>query len=188
MSKREVERLLLSAILGEAEGAVKRLVDFLERCPEWRVSDVEKLLMEEGQQILGGLLSAMMTIRAKESVDDSRCPDCGATMRNKGLSERECQTLIGAVHWWHRYWYCQACRKGHYPLDESLGLSQKRMSEGCLSALGQLAMALPFEQAATLLERLSGVVVTGRHLGRVAEQIGCEIRQQRLQEERPNRW
>ena len=183
MSKRAIEKLLLDAIVAEAEQSVKRVTAYMESHAEWRVADVEPFLMSEGRRMVGRLLGAMLMVYVKENEGDGRCPDCDATMRNKGMSERECQTLVGTIRWRRRYWYCQACRKGHYLLDEARGLSQERMSKGCLSALGQLAASLPFEQAAALLERLSGVIVSGRHLGRAAEKVGCEIRQRRMEEE-----
>jgi hypothetical protein len=84
---------------------------------------------------------------------------------------RTVDTLIGEVEVQRPYFYCRACRQGHYPLDERLGLNTGRLQLDVQQAATELAIELPYETAAELFGRLSGVSLSSERLHTLSHQV-----------------
>ena len=48
---------------------------------------------------------------------------CGKEVKRAGEHERTVETMIGEIKLKRPYFWCESCKKGFYPLDEVLDLS-----------------------------------------------------------------
>jgi hypothetical protein len=80
--------------------------------------------------------------------------------------------VLGPVALRRAWYHCADCGHGLAPRDDELGVAGTSMSPG-LTAMNDLAAAAgPFAGAARLLEKLAGVRLTARRVGRAAEASG----------------
>jgi hypothetical protein len=82
-------------------------------------------------------------------------------------------TALGLVTVARAWYHCAECGHGLAPRDAELGVPGTSMSPG-LAAMNDLAAAaVPFAQAASLLEELAGVRLTAKRAERAAEASGA---------------
>jgi hypothetical protein len=84
-------------------------------------------------------------------------------------------TVLGPVTLTRAWYHCAACRHGFAPRDAELGVAGVSMSPGLAAMTDQAAAAVPFAQAAGLLEDLAGVWLTVKRTERAAEASGAGL-------------
>jgi len=113
------------------------------------------------------------------------CPHCGRQLRSKGRVDRQMATSVGVVRWWRRVGRCPAgCSIGLVaPLDEVLGLrSGQRTSLELASLACLLAVYVPFDTAAAVLQRATRVCVGASTIWEWVRAAGERAHQQLLAE------
>lgn len=89
-----------------------------------------------------------------------------------GYRDKVIDTALGPVTLRRAWYHCAACGHGLAPRDAELGVAGASLSPG-LAAMNDLASAaVPFRQAARLLEELAGVRLDARRAQRAAEADG----------------
>ena len=127
-------------------------------------------LLRLGGSMLGDVLSADRGHRGP------RVP-CGQGHEAVFVSYRDkiIDTALGLVTLTRAWYHCAACGHGLAPSDAELGVAGTSISPG-LTAMNDLAAAaVPFAQAATLLEELAGVRLTVKRAERAAEASGAAV-------------
>lgn len=81
-------------------------------------------------------------------------------------------TLLGLVVVKRPYYLCFSCHHGTAPLDQQLGICAGGISVGLANALALVGIQLPFEEAAQLLEQLTGVAVCPNTIRAATESLG----------------
>jgi hypothetical protein len=120
--------------------------------------------------VLGELLSADPGYRGPR-VSCGNGHDAGFT----GYRDKVIDTVLGPVTLRRAWYHCAACGRGHAPRDAELGVTGASLSPG-LAAMNDLASAaVPFRQAAGLLEELAGVRLDSRRAQRAAEADGTAV-------------
>lgn len=176
MSK-ATEAHLLDTIIHAAQQHVKQLVAKMESGAG--AEELIEAVHELSQTCFAPVLEAVLE-NAREEVEHAPvCADCGQRLRNKGVQSRGMLTPLGHVHWRRRYYYCEGCRQGHYPLDEHLGIEAGQFTARYQEGMAMLGSCLPFAQAAALFTKLTGVSVSGRELNRTTEEHGARLTAQR---------
>ena len=104
-------------------------------------------------------------------------------MRNKGVQRRRMLTPLGAVSWQRRYYYCESCRRGHYPLDERWRVGGGQFIEAYQAGMALLGVSLSYGLAAGVFERLTGVSVSGREVARTTVERGACLEAERQGEQ-----
>ena len=99
------------------------------------------------------------------------CPTCDRQLNARPRVTRTVRTLVGEVAIERPYFYCRYCRQGIYPLDAALGLSQGKIQPDVQQAAADLATDLPYDNAAGLLERLSGISVSSERIYTLTNQV-----------------
>jgi hypothetical protein len=102
---------------------------------------------------------------------------CGAGHQAVFVSYRDktIDTVPGPVRL-RRAWYnCPACGHGLAPQDDELGTGQRSMSPGLAKMTARAAAAVPFAQAAGLLDQLAGIGLTTKRVERSAEATGAGV-------------
>ena len=90
------------------------------------------------------------------------CPRCGQSVLRHAMRERSASTLQGAFSLSRPYFYCGDCQMGFAPLDEALGLAPEHHQFDIQERAVRCAGRLPFAEAATQFEELTGVSI-GNH-------------------------
>jgi hypothetical protein len=132
------------------------------------------------------LLGAVLTVATQDlhpaiTTVARRCPRCAARLPVHALRERTVHTVGGALTVTRPWYHCRACRQGFRPAEHTLGIApHARLSAGLQAWVVRLGATLPFAEAATVLQELTGLAVAAdtvwTHTGaagravRVAEQ------------------
>jgi hypothetical protein len=92
-----------------------------------------------------------------------------------GYRDKSFDTVLGLVTVSRAWYHCAACRHGLAPRDAELGVAGQSMSPGLAAMNDKAAAAVPFAQAARLLEDLAGVRLTAKRAERAAEASGAAV-------------
>jgi len=84
-------------------------------------------------------------------------------------------TVLGPVTLTRAWYHCAGCGHGLAPRDAELGAAGASLSPGLAAMTDRAAAAVPFGQAASLLEDLAGVGLTAKRVERAAEASGAAL-------------
>ena len=124
-------------------------------------------MLKLGAGILGDLLSADRGHRGP------RVP-CGNGHAAELISYRDkvIDTALGPVTLNRAWYHCAECGHGLAPRDAELSVAATSLSPGLTAMNDKAAAAVPFAQAAGLLEDLAGISLTVKRVERAAEASG----------------
>jgi hypothetical protein len=124
-------------------------------------------MMKLGCGMLGRLLAADPGYRGSRI-------SCGHGHEAAFVSYRDkvIDTVLGPVAVTRAWYHCAACGHGLAPRDAELGAAGASLSPGLAAMADRAAAAVPFEEAAGLLEDLAGVRLTVKRVERAAEASG----------------
>jgi hypothetical protein len=124
-------------------------------------------MMMLGCGVLGQLLSADRGYRGPRV-------DCGNGHEAEFVSYRDkvIDTVLGPVTLDRAWYHCADCGHGLAPRDAELGTAGASVSPGLAAMNDRAAAAVPFAEAAGLLEDLAGVRLTVKRVERAAEASG----------------
>jgi hypothetical protein len=127
-------------------------------------------LLRLGASMLGQVLSADRGHRG------ARVP-CGRGHEAVFVSYRDkvIDTVLGPVTLTRAWYHCAECGHGLAPRDAELGVAGASISPGLAAMNDRAAAAVPFAQAAVLLEELAGVRLTVKRAERAAEASGAAV-------------
>jgi hypothetical protein len=92
-----------------------------------------------------------------------------------GYRDKSFDTVLGLVTVTRAWYHCAACRHGLAPRDAELGVAGQSMSPGLAAMNDRAAAAVPFAQAARLLDELAGARLTAKRSERAAEASGAAV-------------
>jgi len=103
--------------------------------------------------------------------------DCGNGHQAAFVSYRDkvIDTVLGPVALDRAWYHCAGCGHGLAPRDAELGAAGASMSPGLAAMNDRAAAAVPFAEAAGLLEDLAGVRLTVKRVERAAEASGAAL-------------
>jgi hypothetical protein len=90
-----------------------------------------------------------------------------------GYRDKTFDTVLGPVTVTRAWYHCAQCGHGLAPRDAELGIAGASMSPGLAVMNDKAVAAVPFAQAAGLMEDLAGVRLTAGRAGRAAEASGA---------------
>jgi len=127
-------------------------------------------LLKLGGGVLGEALSADPGYRGPRV-------DCGRGHEAvfAGYREKVIDTVLGPVTLRRAWYHCADCGHGLAPRDAELGAAGGSMSPGLRAMSDKAAAAVPFAQAAGLLENLAGISLTVKRVERAAEASGAAV-------------
>lgn len=79
------------------------------------LTDIENIALRTRAEVGEQVTAALVETQNEPSVPRPRCPNCGQEMRYKGRKHRYLRTRSGEVELERAYYYCPACRRGHFP-------------------------------------------------------------------------
>lgn len=128
---------------------------------------LEQKVASQGRRAAQELFREVVTVVDEQAVEGSG----GARQR---LEPRWVATVFGRV----RVWRYRVRREGasFHPLDDALGLAQSEASSGLRETICELALRLPYRQAAEVASRITGDEVNHLSAWRVLQSEGARVR------------
>ena len=133
---------------------------------------IRQMLLKLGQFLMG----AWLALQESPYPEETRpCPHCGEEATYQFRREATLLTIVGQVTYRRAYYLCPQCHKGHYPLDDKLGLRPREMSAELESLTAMTGVQLPFEQSSQLFEKLTLVSVSDHSVAKATQAMGSEV-------------
>ena len=142
------------------------------------LDDISKSLFQNRPDIMGHAALALIEKKFGHLLDQgySECPHCHRRIKAKPEKvKREVTTMVGPVVLYRPYFYCQACRYGFYPLDEALGLSERKIQPDVQEIEAWLTSEMPYETAAETIKRCAGIELSNHHSHDVTNEIAQDL-------------
>jgi len=145
-----------------ADKFAKSLADMLFSDNPMKLQDLSRYIQENKQSFLGEVLQRMVQTRYADYLEQKEavCPLCERTVRKQGDFPRQVDTLQGTSEITRPYFYCRSCKHGFFPLDEAVGLSERRKQYDLQGLAAEFLAEIPFERASELFEKTTGVSFT----------------------------
>lgn len=156
--------------------AVDRMIQEIEdEAMGMQLDELSDLLRIRGQKVTAAVMSGIIKSRiASASHDTHICPSCNKTLRSRGERKRNITTRHGTFEIERPYFYCIDCHQGYYPTDEHLGIvSDSPTQLDIEKGAARLLQRLPFEEASTLFEELTGTSFSDRGMHGLAGRLSA---------------
>ena len=133
---------------------------------------IRQMLMKLGRFLMGSWLA----LQENAYPEGTRpCPHCGQEATYQFRRDATLLSIVGQVTYRRAYYLCAQCHKGHYPLDDQLGLRPGELSAGMESLTAMTGVQLPFEQSSQLFEELTLVSVSDHSVAKATQAMGREV-------------
>ena len=142
------------------------------------MDDISKSLFINRSDIMGQAALALVEKKFGHLLNQQycQCPHCHRRIKAKPEKvKREVQVLVGSVVLYRPYFYCNICRSGFYPLDEALGLSNRKIQPDIQELEAWLAAEMPYETAYETLNRCAGIELSNHHIHDVTNEIAQDL-------------
>jgi len=153
--------------------------DKIEReSPMDSMDDISRSLFENRSDIMGQAAIALIEKRFGHLLDQlySHCPHCRRRIKAGAQKvKREITTLIGSVVLYRPYFYCKSCRYGFYPLDEALGLSERKIQPDVQEIEAWLTSEMPYETVSETMKRCTGIDLSNHHSHDVTNEMARDL-------------
>ena len=92
------------------------------------LQDISKLIQDNKQAFLSEAVQKVIQVKYADYLEHKQadCPCCGKKLNKQDDLSRNIDTLHGTTEISRPYFYCRTCKHGFFPLDEALGLSERR--------------------------------------------------------------
>jgi uncharacterized protein with PIN domain len=142
------------------------------------ITDISKSLFQKRSEIMGQAALALIEKKYGHLLDLQycNCPKCSRKIKVRSKKvKRDIDTIVGPVTLYRSYFYCKDCGFGFYPLDESLGLSNRKVQPDIQELETWLAAEMPYETACETLERCAGIKLSNHNAHDVVNEIANDI-------------
>jgi len=121
------------------------------------------------------LLQRAVTLRGKEweRRPAPRCR-CGAKMRMVNRMPKQVVSILGALRFERRHYYCDACGASRWPFDEEMGI-QGGWTDGAVRLVTRAGARESFAAACTSLRELAEIRVSRGTVRRITEGVAREV-------------
>ncbi len=145
-----------------ADKFAKSLAEMLFSDKSMSLQDISNYIQENKQAFLGEVLQRVVQTRYADYLEQKKaaCPICERTVSKQGDFSRQVDTLQGTSEITRPYFYCRDCKHGFFPLDEAIGLSERRKQYDLQSLAAEFLAEMPFERASEVFEKSTGVSFT----------------------------
>src|SRR5579862_4453064 len=150
---------------------------------EATLDEIEETVGQIGREVTQDLQRRVLKHRSKQARDNQIACACGGRARYKGQQKRSVLTRHGPLHWKRPYYHCPRCRHSVAPMDTRLGLQGMSTTQVRVWAT-LLGGQLPFAQAATSLQMLTGVGLSAASIEQISVQAGVSFSSARQKEAR----
>jgi hypothetical protein len=141
------------------------------------MDQIEDAAGKIGRQVSQEVQKRLLQKRNPPSPAPKQECTCGTVARYKGQQARTLVTTHGLLTYKRACYYCKQCQHTLAPLDEQLALDGGSTTTQVRLFIALLAGQLPFAQAATTLQILTGVSLSAASVERISVAMGSALRQ-----------
>jgi hypothetical protein len=155
-----------------------RLDEIEKDYPMESITDISKSLFQNRSEIMGQAALALIEKKLGHLLDQRycECPHCNRRIKAKAEKVwREIDTVVGPVTLYRPYFYCKTCAFGFYPLDDALGLCNRKSQLDIQELEAWLSAEMPYETASEALERCASIKLSNHHAHDVVNEIAADI-------------
>ena len=141
------------------------------------LKEISDAFQEKRGELLGGLLRDFVEIHHQEILEQENCdcPNCKKTIRKKRNATRRVETCQGSSLFNRPYHYCPDCGIGFSPFDNTLELSSRKKQYDLQQQALELLADVPFERAAELFQKLTGISFSDSRLHDLFETFSSNV-------------
>jgi len=176
-SPQEVQRELLQ----EAEELITELLEWQQEHPASDFAGMEAFVLSLRKRFGQRVAAALLELQEQRvPVPEPVCPGCGEQPEYKDTQPLTFESLLGPLTVARGYYYCAACRQGHYPLDAQLQLPGMHWSDGIARQITWLnGYTQTYGETTEILSTLTDARISKSSAWRLVQiwgqQIGAEI-------------
>ena len=156
----------------------ERLDEIEKEYPIDSITDITKSFFQNRSEIMGQAALALIEKKFGHLLDQHycECPFCNRRIKAKPEKvRREIDTVVGPVTLYRPYFYCTTCAFGFYPLDDALGLSNRKAQLDIQELEAWLTAEMPYETTSEALARCAGIKLSNHHAHDVVNEIAADI-------------
>lgn len=106
---------LEAKLMAKAQEAIQKLLNDQKAKDEITLSDMEISVGKFGEEFLQVVMQELVGDASESETGSLTCPSCDQVMRYKGQKRKRMMTVRGEIEIERDYYYCAACRSGHFP-------------------------------------------------------------------------
>lgn len=161
-------------LTAQFEQMMKELMKDAESEPR-ELAEIEKAVMGRLHSLGAEMVSGLCSLYVPRYPAGKQSCVCGGEANYEGLRVGQCKGLLGPVVMKRPYYLCKACGQGHFPTDAQLGFCAGGISSGLDEILALMGAEFPFEEAATVVAKLTLVDVSPNRCRKSTEALGQVI-------------
>lgn len=124
------------------------------------VNTLEQAALEGAREAGKKLFQALLGL-AEKTLPKQRICECGGRLESRGRVQRELMTVVGDIVFDRQKLRCLSCGKERYPLDEGLGIAERRLvAPGLREMALWLATEMAYEKSTEGLQKLCGIAIS----------------------------
>ena len=134
-----------------------------------------------GLWLAKSIVNQQLAERAQVSTQWTNCSSCGTRLVSKGFVKRRMLTLLGEIEWKRRVGRCprHCAGSNKIPFDDQLDIHPYQQTSTELIRLGcLLAVFLPFDLAASLLQQSCGICISDDTIWNWVQVVGQQAKAQ----------
>lgn len=109
------KKALKAKLLSQYTDQLDEVLDQIDENHRFHISDIEEIALDLRQDVGEDVTEALAEYESQQKDVDVECPSCAQVMRAKGQKKKWVKTQTGMVQVERPYYYCETCRKGHFP-------------------------------------------------------------------------
>jgi hypothetical protein len=142
------------------------------------LSEMETALRTMSQAVGQAALEEWLAAQTPQyPADTMPCPHCGEQAAYVRWREGMSITLLGRVRYRRPYYSCAQCHRGHYPLDEQLGIKPGQMSAEVQQVAALVGIHTSFAKGRDVLWRTAQLELSANSIRKATRQVGAKVAQ-----------
>lgn len=109
------KKALKAKLLEQYQTRLDEVLDQLDEDHRFHISEIEDIALDIRQEVGKDVTVELTQQESQQREVDVACPDCQQRMRAKGSKQKWVKTRTGTVQVSRAYYYCETCKKGHFP-------------------------------------------------------------------------
>lgn len=172
------KEISMAEMVSVQEAEVEQLVKRWREGSERDLSTVEMRIRDWALAVGCTFLARMVHAIAETSAATAgACPTCGGPLQAEGMRLARLHTSMGDVTYERRYFRCEQCPEGFFPLDQELGADAQRNTPALQRMVSLAGAVAPFEKAGEFLREVGGIPISAKKAEVMTEAVGQEVEQ-----------
>jgi len=163
----------------EKQAAIDRVLERMRKKLErdlkigpQRYDEIERQAQEIGEELKRTIEEEVTRECGDGYVGNHTVCPCGGRSRFRGRYRKQLISRSGCHVISRAYYYCTSCRKGYFPIDDVLGVTNFECTAGVQALSARFCTYLPFRTAASELEIVCGIKLSATTVARHALSAG----------------